>query len=110
MDEQRRAPRYPVDFTVTCRWKGGQQESLALNLSRGGLLIASPEDLTTGMLMEVSFALPPAETISLKAIVRHASEERNSGVEFVEILPSHQARLAQYLKRLDAAVRAASTG
>lgn len=106
--ENRRTARYPVNFEVVCRWKGGQQEGRALDLSRGGLLIASQELLRVGALVEVSFALPGAEPIIFKALVRHASVDHGTGIEFAEVLPHHQARLFAYLDRLDAALRAAA--
>ena len=70
--------------------------------------MSSPKALISGALIEISFALPGAEPVSFKALVRHSSEDRGCGVEFVEVLPHHQARLSSYLDRLDAAIRAVS--
>ena len=106
--EKRRALRYPADFPVTCRVRGQQYEGRAVNLSRGGLLIATRDALATGAMLQISFTVPGGEPISLKALVRHASGEDGAGVEFIEVLPSQQASLASYLDRFDAAWRAAA--
>lgn len=106
--EKRRALRYPADFGVVCRTRGQQYDARALNLSQGGLLISTQHPLTTGSVIEVSFALPGAQSISLKAMVRHASEDGGVGIEFVEVLPSYRANLVSYLEALDCACRAAA--
>ena len=95
-----RPERYPVDFGVVCRFRGQEQQGRALNLSRGGVLVSTPDLLPVGIFAEVSFAVPGAESIQFKGIVRHASQERGTGVEFLEVLPRHRARLAAYLDAL----------
>lgn len=108
--ENRVVPRYPADFPVDCRGKDQRWEGRALNLSRGGLLIATPELLAIGKMLEVRFVLPPgSQLLELRAIVRHATGEQGCGVEFLELLPKHQAMLGSHLDQLDAAFRPASS-
>lgn len=104
MDEQadkRRARRYPVDIAVICRFRGQELPGQALNLSRGGLLVSTAETLKVGMTVVVCFVIPGAETVQFKSIVRHASQDLSLGIEFLEVLPHHQAQFAAYLETLD---------
>jgi hypothetical protein len=106
--EKRRNLRYPSDFKVVCRLKAGEAEGRAVNVSRGGLLISTRELLEAGSLLDISFAVSGVEQITLRAIVRHASEANATGIEFVEVLPRDQARLNACLESLDASCRAAA--
>ncbi len=98
--EKRQLPRYPVEFPVTCRIRGQQQQGRALNLSRGGVLVSTADLLPVGAFAEVSLVVPDGEVIQFKGIVRHTTQEMGMGIEFLEILPNHQARIAAYLDSL----------
>lgn len=106
--DKRRQLRYPADFRVMCRGKGQQCDGSAINVSRGGVLISTPEVLPVGMILEVSFDMPGAEPISFKALVRHVSADGGTGIEFLEALPRYQQALAAFLERLDLECRAAA--
>lgn len=106
--DKRRALRYPADFRVMCRCKEQHCEGCAINVSRGGLLVSTPELLPVGAILEISFEMPGSEPMSFKALVRHASVEGGTGIEFLEALPRYQQALAAFLERLDLECRAAA--
>ncbi len=98
--DKRQALRYPVDVSVVCRFKGQELQGQTLNVSRGGLLVSTAEMLRVGMTVEICFVIPGAEAVQFKSIVRHASQESGTGIEFLEVLPHHQAQFAAYLATL----------
>lgn len=97
MIDQRRDPRVPARFPVTCEIRGGSTQMQALNISRGGLLITSPAPLPVGSVVTLRFTLGPAGELEIKGLVRHSVAEGTCGVEFVEALPNQQEKLAAYL-------------
>lgn len=96
--DARRYLRIPIHFTVECEYRGENRSLQALNISRGGLLASGPEILAVGSLVKLRFAMGEAGRIELKGIVRHATDEKGCGVEFIEILPHQQAQLQTYLE------------
>ena len=98
--DNRQARRFPVNFPLVCRSKGQEQRGRALNVSRGGVLVATADLLIVGMLMEVVLSVPGADTFQFKGIVRHASQDSGTGIEFLEVMPHYQARFAAYLATL----------
>ncbi len=95
--EQRRHLRVPVRFPVTCEIRGDTTQMQALNVSRGGLLITSPKPLPVGSLVTLRFTLGEGSELQIKGLVRHSVAEGSCGVEFVEVLPNQQEKLAAYL-------------
>ncbi|MBI4463216.1 MAG: PilZ domain-containing protein, partial [Acidobacteria bacterium] len=64
--EKRVLARYPVDFGVICRSKGQEQPGRALNLSRGGVLVSTPNLIPAGKLIEVTLTVLNGELIQFK--------------------------------------------
>ena len=101
--DKRVLERHPVDFMVVCLCRGQQQQGRALNLSSGGVLVTTPSLIPVGSLTEISLAVAGGELFQFKGIVRHNSQDLGMGIEFVEVLPQHQARLVAYLDVLGSA-------
>lgn len=106
--DKRRAVRYPTDFSITCRWPNGEKQVRAINLSYGGVLVASDEPLAAGTLLRITFNVASGKEVTLNAMVRHSSQDRGCGIEFMQVMPREQERLAEYLEYLDAVCRAAA--
>ena len=71
--EKRLLERYRVDLGVVCRSKGQEHPGRALNLSRGGVLVATGSLVPVGTLTEVILAMAGAEVLQFKGIVRFLS-------------------------------------
>src|SRR6266851_5707227 len=105
----RRHPRAPATFSVTCNVRGVETQVQALNISRGGLLVTETQVLALGAMVKMRFSLNGGEPIEIKGFVRHSAKEEGCGVEFIEVMPSLQAKLAAYLEKLDGFSRTASS-
>ncbi len=97
MIENRVHTRIDASFPVTCEVRGVEIQAKALNISRGGLLITAADSLTVGSLVKLRFTVG-SEPIEIKGYVRHSVQEKGCGVEFIEVLPSLQVKLAAYLE------------
>jgi len=95
---RRRFPRYPINFQLQCETGGAVETVQGVNISEGGLLVASPHSLGIGSRVTLRFRLGNAGQISLKGTVRHALEEHH-GTEFIELSMEDQQRLQDYLKQ-----------
>lgn len=96
--QRRRYPRYPFDFSLVCDVGGKAQIVRGVNISEGGLLVASPKSLGVGSRVTLKFYLGTAGEISVQGTVRHAVEEHH-GTEFIELSPVDQKRLEDYVKQ-----------
>ena len=96
-DNRRRYPRYPINFQLMCEMSGGVETVQGVNISEGGLLVASPHSLGLGSRVTLRFHLGNAGEISLRGTVRHAVEERH-GTEFIELSEQDQKRLQDYVR------------
>lgn len=94
---RRRFPRYPLDLPVVCDIHGDCQTVQSVNISEGGLLVASPKSLGVGSRVALKFHLGNAGEIRLQGTVRHAVEEHH-GTEFIELSAEDQKRLQDYVK------------
>lgn len=97
MEDQRVHTRAPANFLVTCEIRGVQVQVKALNISRGGLLVTAADSLAMGSMVKMRFSIEGTEEIEVKGFVRHSVQEKGCGVEFIEVLPSLQVKLANYL-------------
>jgi len=95
---RRRFPRYSIDVPVVCDIQGQCQAVHSVNISEGGLLVASPKSLGVGSRVMLRFHLGTAGEICLHGTVRHAQEEHH-GTEFIELSAEDQKRLQDYVKQ-----------
>lgn len=100
MEDQnrRRYPRYPIDVPMVCDERGNVLTVQGVNISEGGLLVASPKSLGVGSRVTLKFHLGTTGEISLQGTVRHAVEAHH-GTEFIELSTDEQKRLQDYLKQ-----------
>ena len=95
---RRRYPRYPLELPVVCDIRGECQTVHSVNISEGGLLVASPKSLGVGSRVTLKFHLGTAGEIRLQGTVKHAEEEHH-GTEFIELSVEDQKRLQDYVKQ-----------
>jgi hypothetical protein len=95
---RRRYPRYPLDMPMVCDARGECQTVQSVNISEGGLLVASPHSLGVGSKVTLKFHLGNAGEFSLQGTVKHAVEEHH-GTEFIELSADDQKRLRDYVKQ-----------
>jgi len=108
-DKVQRSPRRSARFPVACEIAGRTVTMQAANISRGGMMLVSPELLAVGTMAKLSFDLESRGPIEVKGMVRHSVVEKGSGVQFMEVQPQDQERLGEYLgKAPEKAVGAAS--
>lgn len=100
MEDQnrRRYPRYPIDVPVVCDEHGNVLTVQGVNISEGGLMVASPKSLGVGSKVTLKFHLGNAGEFRMEGTVRHAVEEHH-GTEFIEISDAEHKRLQDYLKQ-----------
>lgn len=100
MDAQnrRRYPRYAIDVPMVCDAHGECQAVQSVNISEGGLMVASPKSLGVGSRVMLKFHLGTAGEIRLHGTVKHAVEEHH-GTEFIELSAEDQKRLQDYVKQ-----------
>jgi transposase-like protein len=95
---QQRYFRVTLEVPVTLQVDGVQIEASSVNISSGGLAIKSPEPLSHGNPIDVSFNLPGAASpIEFKAKLAWAATEGLTGLSIVEIHPALQRELQQWL-------------
>jgi hypothetical protein len=66
-DTPRSTPRVPTHLPARCKSEGKEWTSTLLSLSENGCLVRSPEPLSLGRRLELSFELPRAGRLSLEA-------------------------------------------
>lgn len=109
--ERRAQPRHAVSLSLTFSTEAEVQEGLALDLSSGGLFLATTAAPTPGSRLRLSLALPiEAERIEIDAEVRHVTtpaqaRERGStagaGLRFLDTDSDGVLRLESYLVALE---------
>jgi transcriptional regulator with GAF, ATPase, and Fis domain len=95
---QQRYFRVTLEVPVMLQVDGAQIEATSVNISSGGLAIKTPEPLSHGNPIEVSFSLPGASSaIEFKAKLAWAATDGLTGLSIVEIHPALQRELQQWL-------------
>ena len=107
--QRRRYPRFDVDLPLEYNEVNSSitNHGRALNLSKGGMLIRSPEQLEVGRQMKskLSFLLGSemntiemqAEVVWTKTSLNGAWRDCRSGVRFLDTLPKDMAKLTHLL-------------
>lgn len=78
--------------------------STSSNFSEGGVFISTPEPLTRGSTVEMSFHLPEEKTVTVKGVVRWTLENENEyqragmGIEFIDASKSLINELIESIK------------
>jgi hypothetical protein len=83
---------------MVCDIHGECQTVQSVNISEGGLLVASPKSLGVGSRVMLKFRLGNAGEFHLLGTVKHAVEEHH-GTEFIELSAEDQKRLQDYVKQ-----------
>lgn len=108
--EERKYPRFLLNLPIEySRIKGVQKEAgYTVNASQGGLMVTLSEKLEVGELLKIKvfFSFGPEmnsiETLSRVVWINRGEreEEYRTGVQFLEISPEDQNRLANFLQKL----------
>ena len=89
-EDKRINPRVATKIRAEIHTENGMTFSSSIDLSAGGIFIATPEPIDPGTEVKINIALTPIDQISVKGIVKWIKEEDNNsragmGVEFVDI-------------------------
>lgn len=107
--QRRRYPRFDVDLPLEYDEVNSSitHHARALNLSGGGMLIRSPEQLEIGRQMKSKLSFPwgsemntiemQAEVVWTKTSLNGAWRDYRSGVRFLDALPNDKAKLTHLL-------------
>jgi len=107
--QRRRYPRFDVDLPLEYSEVNSSitRHARALNLSEGGMLIQSPEQLEIGRQMKSKLSFPlgsemntvemQGEVVWTKTSLNGAGRDYRSGVRFFNTLPKDKAKLTHLL-------------
>ena len=107
--QRRRYPRFDVDLPLEYNEVNSSitRHAQALNLSEGGMLIRSPEQLEIGRQMKSKLSFPlgsemntvemQGEVVWTKTSLNGAGRDYRSGVRFFNTLPKDKAKLTHLL-------------
>jgi hypothetical protein len=98
----RRYQRFPVRFqSVLSSPHRSEWVGMVMNLSKGGCLVETDSQVYAGMQISLRFDVPDEESpISVARAAVRWNRGREIGVGFITVVPPHQARLDQVLKRM----------
>ncbi len=105
---ERASMRFSVDIKVDCATKDMFVSNRVMNISRGGLFIASDQPLPISSPVSLTLSLGDGDTIEAQGRViwnydiRKGSSKviPGSGIKFLDLSPEHAARLERYLDGL----------
>jgi uncharacterized protein (TIGR02266 family) len=107
---ERQDRRYTVDIRVDCSTRDMFVSNCVMNISRGGLFIASeqPLPIASEVLLRLTLGDGDATTIEAHGRVVWTYDIRKgssrvipgSGIKFLDLAPEHAARLEDYLIEL----------
>lgn len=86
---------------VDCKWQHAFCLGRTLNLSEGGLLIATPEPLEPGTPVEVRFAVPVAPqavTVQAKGAVVRKDPGKSMAIQFTELDDYDREAIKRFLQ------------
>ena len=92
----RTTPRVPTHLNARCARNGREWQGAVLSLSENGCLLRSPEPLTLGSCIDLSFTLPRAGSISLQAEVAYQLVPE-SGLIFLATLPGDRSAISEFV-------------
>ena len=110
-EEQRQHPRRNIDLSVRLSLEGPSQFYVysGMNVSGGGLFVASAEPLAIGTAVHVRFVLPGWELrpIEAMALVRwvQPGADGGMGVEFVDLSPAARLMIEEFIADRGGAMR-----
>ena len=105
---ERASARYSVDIKVDCATRDMFVSNRVMNISRGGLFIASEQPLPISSQVQLRLSLGDSDTIEARGRViwnydiRKGSSKvvAGTGIKFLDLSPEHAARLERYLDGL----------
>ena len=98
--ERRRDQRRHFIAQIDCSGQNAFCLGRTLDLSEGGLLMATPELLEPGTPVEVRFAVPVpphAVTVQAKGIVLRANPRHSMAIQFTELDDADREAIRKYL-------------
>ena len=102
--ERRKNPRKYFIAQVDCKWQGAFCIGRTLDLSIGGLLMATTEPLDPGTPVEVRFAIPlppQAVTVEAKGVVIRANPRHSMAIKFTELDDYDRDAIRKFLEKVD---------
>ena len=105
--DKRAAVRVPVRARAQFRADGLVIDGLVEDVSRNGLFMRSPRQMTPGAAADLDLDLPGEETLHLKAEVVRIEHEPRAGMalRFVGDIERHRRPLANFIMRQHATIR-----
>ncbi len=105
---ERASERFSVDIKVDCATRDMFVSNRVMNISRGGLFIASDQPLPISSQVQLKLSLGDSLTIEAQGRViwnydiRKGSSKviPGTGIKFLNLSPEHTARLERYLDGL----------
>src|SRR5580704_5756893 len=96
--KQRKYPRIKVPKGMYVGWKSPGHHTLshAHELGLGGVFLFTPTPAAVGATIELIFDVLSAE-VRARAVVRDVGAGVGMGLQFVQMLPEHRARLNRFL-------------
>ena len=105
MPERRRHPRLKLDIDVELESESNFFGAKSLDLSEGGLFIATDVPLPIGAQVDVSFLLGArrieATTEVMWALEDEAGATHGVGVRFLEVVPEERDAILEFMRRRD---------
>ena len=104
MEDKRNSERLSKKLKSEVHSDEGMTFSTSVNVSEGGIFIATPEPLEEGTEVQLSVLTPDGESIDVKGVVKwikaEDSEDSKSGmgIEFKEIIESDKTKIDDVLK------------
>jgi len=96
--EKRRYARLPLRSTVSCTVGERQFTFASLNISEGGMSLATAGELEPGQEVDLRFTVPHSQQqLRARAKVKRLEAPDRAGVEFFEISPEDQETIQSYI-------------
>ena len=95
-DTPRTTPRVATHLNAHCSKNGREWKGAVLSLSENGCLLRSPEPLLLGSRIDLSFELPKAGAINLRAEVAYQLVPE-SGLIFLATLPNDRSAISDFV-------------
>ncbi|MBN2370267.1 MAG: PilZ domain-containing protein [Vicinamibacteria bacterium] len=107
-DASRGNPRFEVDIHVDCESRGMFVSNRVMNISRGGLFIASDEPFPIASEVLLRLSLGDHATIEARGKVIWNYDlpkdsiriTSGSGIRFIDLTPENRGKLERYLEHL----------
>ncbi|MGH9788236.1 MAG: PilZ domain-containing protein [Candidatus Acidiferrales bacterium] len=100
MTDKRSARRVPLVIRVEAHAGGSPHILLAQNISAGGILLRTADNMTEGATLDLKFILPGVEQeIRATARVQHVTPGEFVGVQFTTLNPTDADAIRRFVEK-----------